>query len=63
MQQGSAFIGYGIIMSILLVAGEAWIRRKGRSPEWWDSWVIMLWVGFPTNNWSNILTDLLLGYR
>lgn len=30
-------------MAILLLAGEAWIRRSGRSPEWWDSWVIMLW--------------------
>ena len=31
-------------MAILLIAGEAWIRRTGRSPEWWDSWVIMVWV-------------------
>lgn len=31
-------------MAILLLVGEAWIRRSGRSPEWWDSWVIMLWV-------------------
>ncbi|KAG8221103.1 hypothetical protein J3R82DRAFT_2626 [Butyriboletus roseoflavus] len=40
---GSAFIGYGIIMALLLVVGEHWVRRSGRSPEWWDSWVIMLW--------------------
>ncbi|KAF8141426.1 hypothetical protein EV363DRAFT_1578682 [Boletus edulis] len=40
---GSAFIAYGIIMAILLVAGENWVRQSGRSPEWWDSWVIMLW--------------------
>ncbi|KAI5122818.1 hypothetical protein M0805_000160 [Coniferiporia weirii] len=40
---GSGFIAYGIILAILLIAGEAWIRRTGRSPEWWDSWVIMLW--------------------
>ncbi|EJC98147.1 uncharacterized protein FOMMEDRAFT_130141 [Fomitiporia mediterranea MF3/22] len=40
---GSGFIAYGIIMAILLIAGEAWIKRTGRSPEWWDSWVIMLW--------------------
>ncbi|KAL5482750.1 hypothetical protein ACEPAI_9344 [Sanghuangporus weigelae] len=40
---GSGFIAYGIIMVILLIAGEAWIRRTGRSPEWWDSWVIMVW--------------------
>ncbi|KAF8549382.1 hypothetical protein OG21DRAFT_1515265, partial [Imleria badia] len=40
---GSAFIGYGIIMALLLVAGENWVRQSGRSPEWWDSWVIMLW--------------------
>ncbi|KZT69285.1 hypothetical protein DAEQUDRAFT_726869 [Daedalea quercina L-15889] len=41
---GSGFIAYGIIMAILLLVGETWIRRSGRSPEWWDSWVIMLWV-------------------
>ncbi|KAJ8489229.1 hypothetical protein ONZ45_g13666 [Pleurotus djamor] len=40
---GSGFIAYGAIMAILLVVGEAWIIRSGRSPEWWDSWVIMLW--------------------
>jgi hypothetical protein len=31
-------------MALLLVVGEDWVRRSGRSPEWWDSWVIMLWV-------------------
>ncbi|KIY63328.1 hypothetical protein CYLTODRAFT_360148 [Cylindrobasidium torrendii FP15055 ss-10] len=40
---GSAFIAYGTIMAILLLVGEGWVRRSGRSPEWWDSWVIMLW--------------------
>ncbi|KZT25378.1 hypothetical protein NEOLEDRAFT_1133753 [Neolentinus lepideus HHB14362 ss-1] len=40
---GSGFIAYGVIMAILLIVGENWIRRTGRSPEWWDSWVILLW--------------------
>ncbi|TFY82125.1 hypothetical protein EWM64_g1890 [Hericium alpestre] len=40
---GSGFIAYGIIMAILLLVGEMWVRRSGRSPEWWDSWVILLW--------------------
>ncbi|KAK7038692.1 hypothetical protein VNI00_010576 [Paramarasmius palmivorus] len=40
---GSGFIAYGIIMAIILLVGESWVRRSGRSPEWWDSWVIMLW--------------------
>ncbi|KAF8654668.1 hypothetical protein AX16_003485 [Volvariella volvacea WC 439] len=40
---GSGFIGYAVIMAILLLVGEQWIRRKGQSPEWFDSWVIMLW--------------------
>lgn len=35
---GSGFIAYGSIMAILLLVGEAWVRRSGRSPEWWDSW-------------------------
>ncbi|OJT03295.1 Protein YTP1 [Trametes pubescens] len=30
-------------MAILLLVGEAWVRRSGRSPDWWDSWIIMLW--------------------
>ncbi|KAG1874411.1 hypothetical protein F4604DRAFT_1764626 [Suillus subluteus] len=40
---GSGFIAYGIIMALLLVVGDNWVRRSSRSPEWWDSWVIMLW--------------------
>ena len=24
--------------------GDVWIRKSGRSPDWWDSWVILLWV-------------------
>ncbi|THH08908.1 hypothetical protein EW146_g8840 [Bondarzewia mesenterica] len=40
---GGGFISYGIIMAILLLVGEMWVRRSGRSPEWWDSWVILLW--------------------
>ncbi|KAG2033832.1 hypothetical protein BDR03DRAFT_993933 [Suillus americanus] len=40
---GSAFIAYGIIMTLLLVVGDNWVRRSSRSPEWWDSWIIMLW--------------------
>jgi len=40
---GSAFIGYGIIMALMLYAGAAWLRGTGRSQEWFDSWVIFLW--------------------
>ncbi|KAA1470261.1 hypothetical protein DENSPDRAFT_774306 [Dentipellis sp. KUC8613] len=40
---GGGFIAYGVIMAILLLVGEMWVRRSGRSPEWWDSWVILLW--------------------
>ncbi|KAJ3799432.1 hypothetical protein GGU11DRAFT_501718 [Lentinula aff. detonsa] len=55
---GSGFIAYGTIMAILLLSGEAWVRRSGKSPEWWDSWVIMLWGIVNTftehrgSNWS-----------
>jgi hypothetical protein len=47
---GSGFIAYGVIMAIMLLVGEAWVRRSGRSPEWWDSWVIMLW-GIGVSAW------------
>ncbi|KAH9958845.1 hypothetical protein BC827DRAFT_1217377 [Russula dissimulans] len=40
---GSGFIAYGVILAILLLVGESWVRRSGRSPDWWDSWVILLW--------------------
>ncbi|KAK5077212.1 hypothetical protein LTR64_005306 [Lithohypha guttulata] len=40
---GSAFIGYGIVMTILLLVGQAWIRKTGKSQEFFDSIVIALW--------------------
>lgn len=40
---GSAFIAYGIIMTILLVVGQFWLRRTGRSQEFFDSLVIAIW--------------------
>lgn len=40
---GSAFIGYGIVMTILLLVGQAWLRRTGKSQEFFDSIIIALW--------------------
>lgn len=40
---GSSFIAYGIIMTIMLLVGQAWLRRTGRSQEFFDSLVITLW--------------------
>jgi len=40
---GSGFIAYGVVMAIILVVGEAWMKRTGRSPEFWDSLIITLW--------------------
>lgn len=40
---GSAFIGYGIVMTIILLVGQAWIRKTGKSQEFFDSVVIALW--------------------
>lgn len=40
---GSAFIGYGIIMMIMLLVGQAWLRGTGRSQEFFDSAVIAAW--------------------
>jgi len=40
---GSGFIAYATISTIILLVGEQWVRRSGRSPELWDSWVITLW--------------------
>lgn len=40
---GSAFIGYGIILTILLLVGQIWLRRTGRSQEFFDSLIIAAW--------------------
>lgn len=40
---GSAFIAYGIMLSILLLVGQFWLRRTGRSQEFFDSLVITIW--------------------
>ena len=40
---GSAFIGYGIVLTMLLLGGQAWLRRTGRSQEFFDSLLIAAW--------------------
>ncbi|CAE6454802.1 unnamed protein product [Rhizoctonia solani] len=54
---GSAFIGYGVLLAVVLLAGggRVWYGKRWRdggkgekvvsprSQEWWDGWVIMLW--------------------
>jgi hypothetical protein len=40
---GSAFIAYGIILTILLLVGQAWLRKTGRSQEFFDSLIIAAW--------------------
>lgn len=40
---GSAFIGYGIVLTILLLVGQLWIKRTGRSQEFFDSLIIAAW--------------------
>ncbi len=40
---GSAFIAYGIVLTILLLNGQALLARSGRSQEFFDSLVISAW--------------------
>jgi len=40
---GSAFIAYGIILTLLLLVGQFWLRRTGRSQEFFDSAIIAAW--------------------
>ncbi|CAK7216102.1 hypothetical protein SBRCBS47491_002718 [Sporothrix bragantina] len=40
---GGAFIAYGILLTILLLVGQVWLKRTGRSPEFFDSCVIAAW--------------------
>jgi len=40
---GSAFIAYGILLTILLLVGQIWIKRTNRSQEFFDSAIIAAW--------------------
>ncbi|RKF59566.1 Protein YTP1 [Erysiphe neolycopersici] len=40
---GSAFIGYGIIMTMIMLVGQLWLKRVGKSPEFFDSVMIAAW--------------------
>ncbi|KAI1371383.1 hypothetical protein F4677DRAFT_450500 [Hypoxylon crocopeplum] len=40
---GSAFIAYGILLTLLLLVGQLWLRRTGRSQEFFDSAIIAAW--------------------
>ncbi|CCU82757.1 hypothetical protein similar to YTP1 [Blumeria hordei DH14] len=40
---GSAFIGYGMIMIMIMLVGQYWLQRMGRSPEFFDSSMIAAW--------------------
>ncbi|KAK9457503.1 hypothetical protein V1511DRAFT_493796 [Dipodascopsis uninucleata] len=40
---GSAFIAYGCIMAIMMLVGQAWLARSGRSQDFYDSLIITLW--------------------
>lgn len=40
---GSAFIGYGIVLTIIMLVGQAWLKRTGRSQEFFDSLLIAAW--------------------
>jgi hypothetical protein len=40
---GSAFIAYATIMALMLLVGQLWVRRTGRSQEFYDSCVIAAW--------------------
>ncbi|KAI8374685.1 uncharacterized protein BYT42DRAFT_415689 [Radiomyces spectabilis] len=40
---GSSFVAYGILLLLSLRVGGPWLLRQQKSPEWYDSWVIMLW--------------------
>jgi hypothetical protein len=40
---GSAFIGYGILLALGIYVGAEWLKRRGQSQEFFDSWVILLW--------------------
>lgn len=40
---GSSFIAYGMIMCLMLLVGQGFLRRTNKSQEFWDSAVIAAW--------------------
>ncbi|ODV92687.1 hypothetical protein CANCADRAFT_20917 [Tortispora caseinolytica NRRL Y-17796] len=40
---GSAFIGYGCVLAVMMYVGQPLLRRTGRPQEFYDSWVILAW--------------------
>ena len=56
---GSGFVAYAIIMTIIFLVGEQWIRRSGRSPDLFDSSVITIWVSPFEYHRYNFTTTLL----
>ncbi|KAF7542482.1 hypothetical protein G7Z17_g11526 [Cylindrodendrum hubeiense] len=40
---GGAFVGYGIVFTLILMVGQLWIRNLGRSQEFYDSAFIAAW--------------------
>ncbi|KAK6534834.1 hypothetical protein TWF281_006134 [Arthrobotrys megalospora] len=40
---GGSFIAYAIVMTLMTLVGQAWLRRQGRAPEFWDSLIIAVW--------------------
>ncbi|RIB18554.1 hypothetical protein C2G38_1966717 [Gigaspora rosea] len=40
---GSSFIGYGIFLILMLRLASGWLQRKGKSQDYFDSWIIMAW--------------------
>jgi len=40
---GSAFIGYGVLLTIIMLVGQVWLKRTGRSQEFFDSALIAAW--------------------
>ena len=60
---GSGFIAYGTIIAIMMLVGEGWVRRSGRSPEFWDSRFVCCITYVPlSNSLSNFLVLSLLGW-
>ncbi|RIB26838.1 hypothetical protein C2G38_2063735 [Gigaspora rosea] len=40
---GSSFIAHGILLILVMRFATEWLNRKGKSQDYYDSWVIMIW--------------------
>jgi hypothetical protein len=43
---GSSFIAYAILLLIVMLFGQDWLRKHNFSQEYLDSWALLVWGAY-----------------